>query len=84
MLGSFFVEGGAASAGWTSYPPLSAVAAYSVLGMVHGVLGWYLTDGDLSQEQLIEQIREMALRGLVATPPTKGPARKTRSRRAAA
>jgi cytochrome c oxidase subunit 1 len=25
MLGSFFVEGGAASAGWTSYPPLSAV-----------------------------------------------------------
>ncbi|MBI4465323.1 MAG: cbb3-type cytochrome c oxidase subunit I [Acidobacteria bacterium] len=25
MLASFFVEGGAAAAGWTSYPPLSAV-----------------------------------------------------------
>ena len=26
MLGSFFVEGGAAAAGWTAYPPLSALA----------------------------------------------------------
>ncbi len=25
MLGSFFVEGGAAASGWTAYPPLSAV-----------------------------------------------------------
>src|SRR5215813_14542170 len=30
MLSSFFVAGGAASAGWTSYPPLSANPAYSV------------------------------------------------------
>jgi cytochrome c oxidase subunit 1 len=29
MLSSFFVEGGAAAAGWTSYPPLSAVPAYT-------------------------------------------------------
>jgi cytochrome c oxidase subunit 1 len=29
MLWSFFVEGGAASAGWTSYPPLASVPAYS-------------------------------------------------------
>jgi cytochrome c oxidase subunit 1 len=29
MLASFFVEGGAAAAGWTSYPPLSAVPAYT-------------------------------------------------------
>src|SRR5262249_27857095 len=29
MLASFLVTGGAASAGWTSYPPLSAVPAYS-------------------------------------------------------
>jgi cytochrome c oxidase subunit 1 len=29
MLASFAVQGGAASAGWTSYPPLSASAAYS-------------------------------------------------------
>ena len=27
MLASFLVEGGAAAAGWTAYPPLSAVAA---------------------------------------------------------
>ncbi len=27
MLASFFVEGGAAGAGWTAYPPLSAVAS---------------------------------------------------------
>lgn len=29
LLVSFFVPGGAANAGWTSYPPLSAIAAYS-------------------------------------------------------
>jgi cytochrome c oxidase subunit 1 len=29
MLASFFVTGGAAAAGWTSYPPLSDVPAYS-------------------------------------------------------
>ncbi len=29
MLSSFFVTGGAAAAGWTSYPPLSAVPAYT-------------------------------------------------------
>jgi cytochrome c oxidase subunit 1 len=29
MLASFAVEGGAAAAGWTSYPPLSAVPAYT-------------------------------------------------------
>ncbi|MGE3538016.1 MAG: cbb3-type cytochrome c oxidase subunit I [Candidatus Tectimicrobiota bacterium] len=29
LLVSFFVPGGAANAGWTSYPPLSAISAYS-------------------------------------------------------
>ncbi len=29
MLASFFVEGGAAAGGWTSYAPLSAVPAYT-------------------------------------------------------
>src|SRR5215813_9392084 len=33
MLASFAVEGGAAAAGWTSYPPLSANAAYSGVDM---------------------------------------------------
>lgn len=31
LLGSFFVSGGAANAGWTAYPPLSAVPAYSTV-----------------------------------------------------
>jgi len=29
MLSGFFVEGGHAAAGWTSYAPLSAVPAYT-------------------------------------------------------
>ncbi len=33
MLASFAVEGGAAAAGWTSYPPLAANAAYSGVDM---------------------------------------------------
>jgi cytochrome c oxidase subunit 1 len=33
MMASFFVEGGAASAGWTSYAPLSSVPSYSGVDM---------------------------------------------------
>jgi cytochrome c oxidase subunit 1 len=33
MLASFFVEKGAAAAGWTSYPPLASVPAYSGVEM---------------------------------------------------
>lgn len=29
LLASFFVPGGAASSGWTAYPPLSAIPAYT-------------------------------------------------------
>jgi len=29
LIGSFFVPGGAAASGWTAYPPLSAVPAYT-------------------------------------------------------
>jgi cytochrome c oxidase subunit 1 len=42
MLASFFVEGGAAAAGWTSYPPLSAVAA-AVPGSQMGQTLWILS-----------------------------------------
>ncbi len=28
MMGGFFMEGGMAAAGWTAYPPLSAIASY--------------------------------------------------------
>ncbi len=40
LLVSFFVPGGAAAGGWTSYPPLSASAAYS--GGQWGVTLWIL------------------------------------------
>ena len=40
MLTSFFVPGGAASAGWTGYPPLSAKAAYT--GVDWGINLWIL------------------------------------------
>jgi cytochrome c oxidase subunit 1 len=38
LLASFFVPGGAAAGGWTSYPPLSGTAAYS--GGQWGVTLW--------------------------------------------
>ena len=40
MLASFFVPGGAASAGWTGYPPLSADAVYT--GVNWGITLWIL------------------------------------------
>jgi len=41
MLASFFVTGGAAAAGWTSYPPLSAVSS-AVPGSAWGQTFWLL------------------------------------------
>ncbi|MBI2351137.1 MAG: cbb3-type cytochrome c oxidase subunit I, partial [Deltaproteobacteria bacterium] len=40
LVSSFFVPGGAASAGWTGYPPLSAKAAYT--GVNWGLNLWLL------------------------------------------
>jgi cytochrome c oxidase subunit 1 len=42
LIASFFVEGGAAAAGWTAYPPLSAVAA-AVPGSQMGQTIWLLS-----------------------------------------
>ena len=42
LLLSFFVEGGAAAAGWTAYPPLSAIAA-AVPGSQMGQSVWLLS-----------------------------------------
>jgi cytochrome c oxidase subunit I len=42
LLCSFFVEGGAAAAGWTAYPPLSAVAA-AVPGSQMGQTVWLIS-----------------------------------------
>jgi cytochrome c oxidase subunit 1 len=39
MLSSFFVTGGAAASGWTSYPPLSAVPSYSGVEMGQNLWG---------------------------------------------
>jgi cytochrome c oxidase subunit 1 len=41
MFGSFFVEGGPAAAGWTSYPPLAAVESYS--GVAAGQNLWIIS-----------------------------------------
>ncbi len=41
MLGSFFVEGGAAAAGWTAYPPLSALKS-AIPGSGLGQTLWLL------------------------------------------
>ena len=41
MLASFFVEGGAAAAGWTAYPPLSAIKE-AVPGSAMGQTLWLL------------------------------------------
>ncbi len=42
LIASFFVAGGAAAAGWTAYPPLSAVAA-AVPGSQMGQTVWLLS-----------------------------------------
>jgi cytochrome c oxidase subunit 1 len=42
MLASFFVEGGAAAAGWTAYPPLSAVSS-AVPGSQMGQTVWIVS-----------------------------------------
>src|SRR3954471_6248342 len=42
LLASFFVTGGAAAAGWTAYPPLSAIAA-AVPGSQNGQTIWLLS-----------------------------------------
>ena len=42
LMASFFVEGGAASAGWTAYPPLSAVAK-AIPGSQMGQTLWLLS-----------------------------------------
>ena len=43
MVISFFVPGGAAGAGWTSYAPLSAVPAYSQVGGEWGINLWCIS-----------------------------------------
>ncbi len=46
-----------------------SVAAHSVLGMVHGVVLWYKTESALSPDELVDQVTQLALRGLIIDPP---------------
>ncbi len=57
----------------------STVATHSVLGMVHGVVLWYKTEADLTPEELIDQVTQFALRGLIIDPPSTPEPKVTRS-----
>ncbi len=46
-----------------------SVAAHSVLGMVHGVVLWYKTESLLGPDDLVDQVTQLALRGLIVDPP---------------
>jgi cytochrome c oxidase subunit 1 len=54
MLAGFFVEGGAAGAGWTSYAPLSAVAEYS--GVAWGQRLWIVSIVFLAASSLLGSV----------------------------
>ncbi len=45
------------------------VAAHSVLGMVHGVVLWYKNDSSIEPDDLVNQVTQLALRGLIIDPP---------------
>ena len=57
----------------------ATVAAHSVLGMVHGVVLWYETDCGLTPDELVDQVTQLALRGLIVDPPATPDPRVTRS-----
>jgi cytochrome c oxidase subunit 1 len=63
MLGSFFVPGGAAQSGWTSYPPLSIIApdgqTFWLLGMI-----FLITSSLLGSINFIVTIVQLRARGL--------------------
>jgi AcrR family transcriptional regulator len=52
-----------------------SVVAYSLLGMMHGVVDWHISDGHLKEAELIEQVRRIALCGLTPAPQKPGPKR---------
>ena len=56
-----------------------SVAAHSVLGMVHGVVLWYKTESALTPDELVDQVTQLALRGLIVDPPTTPDPKVTRT-----
>ncbi len=55
------------------------VAAHSVLGMVHGVVLWYKSDSSIEPDDLVNQVTQLALRGLIIDPPATPDPKVTRT-----
>jgi len=64
MLASFFIPGGAAQSGWTSYPPLSVVVATN--GQVYWLVGmiFLITSSLLGSVNFIVTIVQLRAKGL--------------------
>lgn len=44
------------------------VAAYSLLGMIHWVVRWYRTESHLSEDEIVQQLTNLALYGILPLP----------------
>jgi cytochrome c oxidase subunit 1 len=69
MVASFFVEGGAAAAGWTAYPPLSAVKEAmpgSAMGQTFWLLGMalFIVSFTLSGLNFVATVLNLRTRGM--------------------
>jgi cytochrome c oxidase subunit 1 len=63
MFGSFFVPGGAANSGWTSYPPLSVIATEGQTWWLLGMI-FLITSSLLGSINFITTIIQLRARGL--------------------
>jgi len=63
MLSSFFVEGGAANSGWTSYPPLSDIATTGQTWWLFGMVA-LITSSLLGSVNFIVTIVQLRAKGL--------------------
>ncbi len=46
----------------------AAVAAHSLLGMIHWVVRWHRTEGRMNQDELVEQLTNLVLYGIIPLP----------------
>ena len=63
MLASFFLPGGAAQSGWTSYPPLSVIAPAGQTGWLVGMI-FLITSSLLGSVNFIVTIVQLRAKGL--------------------
>jgi cytochrome c oxidase subunit I len=63
MLASFFLPGGAAQSGWTSYPPLSVIAPIGQTGWLVGMI-FLITSSLLGSVNFIVTIVQLRAKGL--------------------